>query len=150
AVVRGQRHDQRRHRLGQVMVVARRVGDQHLGPARDLRRGLGGGGNAIANHQAVHLAQLGSSGDGGTGRLLDAMGVEIENNKSRHGQITFASLRSFSIRVATSGTLIPALRTGGSETLTVVRRGVTSTPRSPGLTTSMAFLRAFMMFGSEA
>ena len=43
------------------------------------------------------------------------------------------------VSVATSGTLMPALRLGGSLTLSVVRRGATSTPRSAGLTVSSGF-----------
>ena len=80
----------------------------------------------------------------------DAGGVKIKDHQRRHDQITFASLRSFSTRLATSGTLMPALRVGGSLTLIKVKRGEISTLRSAGLSVSMVFLRAFMMFGSDA
>ena len=49
-----------------------------------------------------------------------------------------------------SATLMPALRFGGSVTVTVARRGATSTPRSAGFTTSIGFFFAFMMLGSVA
>ena len=65
-----------------------------------------------------------------------------------HDQITLASFLSLSTRVATSGTLMPALRVGGSLTLSVRSRGVTSTPRSAGLIDSRGFFLAFMMLGS--
>ena len=55
-------------------------------------------------------------------------------------QITFASFFSLATSVATSGTLMPAPRLGGSLTFSVLRRGVTSTPRSAGLTTSSVLL----------
>jgi hypothetical protein len=42
------------------------------------------------------------------------------------------------------------LRAGGSVTLSTVSRGLTSTPRSPGDSTSSGFYFAFMMLGSEA
>ena len=67
--------------------------------------------------------------------------------KNRHDQITLASFLSFSTSVATSGTVMPAERAGGSETLRVFRRGATSTPRSSGVTISRAFFLAFMMLG---
>ena len=51
---------------------------------------------------------------------------------------------------ATEATFLPAWRFGGSATFSMVRRGAGSTPRSAGLMVSIGFLRAFMMFGSEA
>ena len=64
-----------------------------------------------------------------------------------HGQITLASFLSLATSVATSGTLMPALRLGGSLTFRVLMRGATSTPRSAGLTISSVFFFAFMMLG---
>jgi len=46
--------------------------------------------------------------------------------------------------------LIPAERLAGSTTFSVVRRGVTSTPKSAGVFCAIGFDFAFMMFGSEA
>ncbi len=63
-------------------------------------------------------------------------------------QITLASFFSFATSVATSGTLMPALRLGGSLTFSVLMRELTSTPRSAGLITSSVFFFAFMMLGS--
>src|SRR5690606_3392087 len=74
--------------------------------------------------------------------------VVFSYDKYWHDQITFASFFSFSTRVATSGTMTPAERAGGSVTFKVLRRGATSTPSSPGVTVSSGFFLAFMMFGS--
>ena len=63
-------------------------------------------------------------------------------------QATFASFFSFATSVATSATLIPAVRFGGSLTLSVFSRAATSTPRSIGRTVSSGFFFAFMMLGS--
>ncbi|KDC00343.1 CoA-transferase family III domain protein [Bordetella bronchiseptica D993] len=60
--------------------------------------------------------------------------------------LDYATL-SFSTREATSGTFTPAARCGGSDTLSVFRRGATSTPRSSGLIVSSGFFLAFMMLG---
>src|SRR5660397_244202 len=57
--------------------------------------------------------------------------------------MTFASPLSFATSVATSGTITPAWRAGGSVTLIVLRREVTSTPRSSALTVSIVFFFAF-------
>src|ERR1700679_3324943 len=83
-------------------------------------------------------------------RLLDTGVVGFEENEARHGQITFASVRSLLTSSATDLTFWPALRFGGSDTLITVKRGVTSTPRSAGFMLAIGFFRAFMMFGSEA
>ena len=64
------------------------------------------------------------------------------NNEIGHDQITFASFLSLSIRAAGIGHLhTPPWRFGGSSTFSVVRRGVTSTPRSAGFTLSSCFFR---------
>ena len=137
--------------FGQLMRQRRVIGHEHLGHTRQLGGGGGGTGHAGTRDEYMHLAaQFDGGCHGGAGRLLDAGGIEIKNYERGHGQITFASLRSLSTSVATSATLMPALRPGGSDTLTMVRRGVTSTPRSAGFRMSICFLRAFMMLGSEA
>ncbi len=64
--------------------------------------------------------------------------------------ITFASLRSFATSSFTSATLPPPWRFGGSATLSVARRGATSTPSASGFITSSGFFFAFMMLGSVA
>ncbi len=65
-------------------------------------------------------------------------------------QSTPASLRSLSTSSSTLPTLMPASRFGGSVTLSLVRRGVRSTPNSDAAFLSSGFFFAFMMFGSEA
>ena len=76
----------------------------------------------------MHVAQLGGGGDGAAGGLLDAGGVEFEQDEGRHRQITFASVLSLFTSSATDFTFTPALRLGGSLTFSVVRRGAGSTP----------------------
>src|SRR5688572_29420726 len=78
--------------------------------------------------------------------FLDRPVVVLGQNQNRH-QMTFASLRSLSTSAFTSATLAPALRFAGSTTLSVVRRGATSTPSASGFSTSSVFFFAFMMFG---
>src|SRR5690606_10032237 len=125
------------------------VGHDDLGDTGDLAGGLAGFGGVRAGHQHMHIAA--GAGDGGgdgvQGRRLERGVVVFGNNKYGHGQITFASFFSLSTSAATSGTLMPAPRLGGSATLSVFRRGVTSTPRSSGLKTSSCFFLAFMMLG---
>ena len=86
--------------------------------------------------------------------LRDGCLIPEASNSSRTsaviGQITFASVFSLATSSATEPTFTPALRFGGSATFSVVRRGAGSTPRSAGLMLSIGFLRAFMIFGSEA
>jgi hypothetical protein len=126
------------------------VGDQYLGHAGQFRGGGRSGGKIDARHQYMHFAKGGRGGNGAARRLLDARIVKFEENEARHRQITFASVRSLFTSSATEPTFWPALRFGGSETLSTVRRGVTSTPRSAGFMLAIGFFRAFMMFGSDA
>lgn len=143
-----QRGHECRKRLRQIMRVTgiRRV--QNLAhPSNGYRSQHHGG---IARDQHMHIAQLGCCGHGGQSRLPDLTAFVVEKNKSGHDQITFASLRSFSTSSATESSLMPALRSVGSATLTTVRRGVMSTPRSAACRVSSGFFLAFMMLGSEA
>ena len=64
--------------------------------------------------------------------------------------ITFASFLSFSTNSATVSTLMPAERSAGGSTFTVLKREATSTPRSAAVRTSKGFFLAFIMFGKEA
>ena len=126
----------------------RRVRVQHLGDARDLRGGLGRGARVVARHQHMDVAaDLLRGGDRVERGLLDRLLVVLGEDEDAH-QITFASLRSLSTSAFASGTLTPALRLAGSTTLSVARRGVTSTPSASGLSVSSVFFFAFMMFGS--
>mmetsp|Transcript_24303 Transcript_24303/g.49341 ORF Transcript_24303/g.49341 Transcript_24303/m.49341 type:complete len:238 (-) Transcript_24303:94-807(-) len=61
-----------------------------------------------------------------------------------------ASFFSLSISSSTLATLIPALRFGGSSTLTMLKCSVSGTPKSSGLVLSIFFFFAFMIFGKVA
>ena len=149
AVAAGQGQHLRGHVLGQAVVEVRRVGVQHLGHAGDLRRRGGRSGGAGTGHQHVDLAATGQRGGHGVERgALDGRVVVFGNDEGCHGQITFASFLSLATSAATSGTFTPAPRLGGSDTLSVLMRGATSTPRSAGLSVSSGFFLAFMMLGS--
>ncbi len=154
AVVAGDRQHLRGDVLGEVLGEARAVGRDDLGDTGDLGGGGCGFGGIGASHEHVDVATAGERGGHGVeGRRLDGGVVVFGNDECGHGvlvslQITLASFLSLSTSVATSGTLMPALRLGGSVTLMVFRRGVTSTPRSAGLWLSSRFFFAFMMLGS--
>jgi hypothetical protein len=148
-VAGGQRHQQGGQRFGQRVVVSGIGGGDHLRHAR--QGGSCGGALGIgAGDEDMDLAQRGCGGDSGARGLLDRAAFMVEEDENGHAQITFASSLSFSTSSATDFTFTPATRFGGSATLIVVRRGAGSTPRSAGLIVSIGFLRAFMMFGSEA
>ncbi len=134
--------------LGQAVGQALGVGVQHLGHAGDGGGLLGGWAGVVAGHEDVDFAAgLEGGGDGVEGGAADAGVVVFGDDECGHGQITLASFLSLATRVATSGTLMPALRLGGSLTLRVLMRGATSTPRSAGLSSSSGFFLAFMMLG---
>ena len=121
----------------------------HTAHTGNLAGSLGSGASVQAGHQHMDLTTaLGSRGHGIESCRLDAGVVVFSNDKSGHGQITFASFFNLSTRAATSATLTPALRLGGSLTLSVLMRGCTFTPRSSGLKVSICFFLAFMMLGS--
>ena len=104
-----------------------------------VRRSGRGGTGVKACDQHVHLAaELQSRRHGVQRGALDVIVVVFGYHQCGHGQITFDSFLSLATSVATSGTLMPALRLGGS----------TSTPRSAGLNTSSVFFFAFMMLGN--
>ena len=151
SIVRRQRHQQRRGRLGQQVIERRRIGGQHLRHARQLRRRLR---RAASRPLPATSACTSPSFCAAATALRDGCLMPAASNSSRTsaviGQITFASVRSFATSSATEPTFTPALRFGGSATFSVVSRGAGSTPRSAGFTFSIGFLRAFMMLGSEA
>ncbi|MNI15507.1 hypothetical protein D3C73_688070 [compost metagenome] len=148
AVARSHRQHLGRHVLGQTISQLRRVGQQHLGHASGGSGLIGHGARVGAGDQHVHVASdLGGGGDGVQGCALQ-LGVIVFGNNQRRHQTTFASFLSLSTRAATSATLMPALRAGGSLTFSVFRRGAASTPSSSGVTVSNCFFLAFMMFGS--
>ena len=153
-ILRRQPDQQRREILGEAVIVGGIVGQQHLGDAGDLGRGFGDGAAILAGDQDVHvaragLADLGGGGGGVQGGGLDRLIVVFGDDENRH-QITRASFFSLSTSSSTEPTLTPPWRFAGSSTLSVMRRGVTSTPRSSGVTTSIGFFFAFMMLGRDA
>jgi hypothetical protein len=123
------------------------VGVDDFGHACDLDGSLGDGACVVASHQNMHLATAGGGCHGVEGGALDGCVVVFGNDECDHDQITFATFFSLSTSVATSGTLMPALRLAGSMTLRVLIRGATSTPRSSGLKVSSYFFLAVMMLG---
>ncbi len=139
----------RRQVLGQPVAELGAVGVQYLGHAGHLAGGLGGAAGVVAGDQHVHVAAAGERGaDGVEGGALEAVVVVFSDDECAHDQITFETFFSLSTSVATSGTLMPAPRLGGSVTFSVLIFEATSTPRSAGLTMSSVFFLAFMMFGS--
>ena len=149
AVSRRDRQHLRGDVFRQLFGELRRIGQQHLRDALKLRRVLRRVGCVVAGNQHMHIAAASQRrGHRVAGCALEAAMFVFGNDERRHGQITFASFLSFATSVATSGTFTPALRLGGSLTLRVFRRGVTSTPSSSGLKLSSGFFLAFMMLGS--
>ena len=143
--------DQGGYAFGQLVRVGGAVSSDHLGNTRDLC-GFDGsaGATAFSGNQHMHVA--GNSGGGGDGVQNDGNDcriIVIGDDQDCH-QMTPASFLSLSTSSATDSTFTPPSRFAGSVTLSVVRRGATSTPRSSGLISSMGFFFAFMMFGSDA
>src|SRR5690606_17954894 len=140
--------------LGQAVAKVGTVGVKDLGDASHLGGGLRGclGAGARDQHGDVG-AQLRSRRDGAQCRGVEVGIVVFGDDQCSHvvtpvdSQMTFDSFFSLATSAATSATLTPAARTGGSATLRVLSRGVTSTPRSAGVTTSSCFFFAFMMLG---
>ncbi len=153
-VLRRQADQQRRDILGEAVAIGRVVGDQHLRHAGDLGGGIGGGAAILAGDEDVDVAgaglrQLGGGGGGVQGGGLDRIVVVLGDDENSH-QMTLASVLSLVTSSSTEPTLTPPWRFAGSSTLSVTRRGATSTPRSSGLNTSIGFFLAFMMLGSDA
>src|SRR5262249_31982770 len=76
--------------------------------------------------------------------------VVMFSNQQRGHQRTPASVLSFATSSATSLTLTPPLRPGGSAVFKTSRCGVRSTPVSDAFFSAIGFFFAFMMLGSEA
>ena len=134
--------------FGQAVGQAVAVGMDHFAHAHNLSGGGGGSSSVVAGHQHMHLTATGQRcGHGVQSSAFDRGVVVFCNNQCTHDQITFATFFNLSTSVATSATLMPALRLAGSDTLSVLMRGVTSTPKSSGLKMSSCFFLAFMMLG---
>jgi len=76
--------------------------------------------------------------------------VAVFGDDENGHQITRASFFSLSTSSVTEPTLTPPWRFAGSSTLSVTRRGATSTASASGVSCSIGFFFAFMMLGSEA
>ena len=84
-VARRQRDDERRHRLGQHVLVGRILRDQHLGNAGELRRSLGRRTAILAGDENVDLgADCRGCGQRLGGRVLEALVVVLGNEEDRH------------------------------------------------------------------
>ena len=149
-VGRRQRDQQRRHRLGQQVVQAGASAISTLATPGSFAAASAAASTPLPATSACTSPSFCGGRNSAARRLLDAGRVEFEQDEAVIAQITFASVRSFATSSATEPTFTPALRFGGSATFSVVSRGAGSTPRSAGFMLSIGFLRAFMMFGSEA
>src|SRR5439155_17969129 len=133
--------------FGEKFGQMRRIRVQYFLYAGDLRRRLRRLARLVACDEDMDLgAELLCRGDRVQRRLLDRAVVVLGDDENAHN--TFASLRSLSSSALASPTFMPALRFGGSATLSVARRGATSTPSASGFSVSSVFFFAFMMFGS--
>ncbi len=142
--------DDRRQRLGELVLVGGTVDVQHLGDTDNLPCGHGGGARIAAGHQHVHIGvDGGSSRHGIKNDGNDCRIVVIGDDENSH-QMTPTSFFSLLTSSATVSTLIPPSRCDGSVTFSVVRRGAMSTPSSSGVISAISFFFAFMMFGSDA
>ena len=151
AVGRRKLDDQRGDVFRQPVGVGRIFRLQHLGHALQRGSSLGGLAGILAGDQHVHVGvELRRGGDGIGDIGADSLAVMRGDNENRHDQITPASFFSLSTSSATVFTLTPPLRLGGSSTFSVFSRGATSTPSASGVSISIGFFFAFMMFGSEA
>ncbi len=150
-IFRGELDQQRRHILGEPVIIGRVVGEQHLSDPGDLRRRLGHGTAIRAGHQHIDLraGDLLGGGDRVQGRGLQHPIVVFGDDKSRH-QITRASVLSMFTSSSTEPTLRPPWRFAGSSTLRTTRCGVTSMPSASGVVVAIGFFLALMMFGNEA
>ena len=133
AVVRRQRLQQRHQILGDRLGVGGILDLDHPAHALHLGRGRGRLVAALAGDQEVDLAAQRRGGAHRMQRRGRQLRVVVLRHYQYAHQITFASPRSFSISSSMLPTLTPACRLAGSSTRRVLRRGVTSTPRSAGV-----------------
>src|SRR6185312_12488143 len=113
--------DQWRDVLGETIGVGGIVGDEHLGDAGDLGRGLGARTAILPGDQDVDVAADGAGGgDDVERRRLERRIVVFGKQENGH-QMTRASFLSLSTNSATEATLWPPWRLAGSSTLSVTR-----------------------------
>ena len=113
---------------GEVVGIGGIVREQHLLDAGELGRGVRRSLGIFAGHQHMDFgAEFERRSQRLRGSVLDRRVVVFGNEQCSH-QITPASFLSFDTSSATSLTLTPPLRPGGSEVLRTSRWGVRSTP----------------------
>ena len=150
-VAGGKRLDQRRHVLGNAVRQHIIIGCQNLCNAVDCGGCRGNIARSVSSDEDMDVAADFASGGNGVQRGRSQLAVVMVcKDENAHGQITFASFFSLFTKSATSDTLIPASRAGGSSTRVMFSRGLISTPRSSADIESSGFFFAFMMFGSDA
>src|SRR6185369_4554891 len=108
------------------MTIGGVISDMDLADARDLRGRLGNRADALPRHQQMDLAKLRGCGDGRQRSILQHAALMLDPDQRLHAATPNAL--SFATSSSTSATLMPAVRLGGSATLSVLRRGLTSTP----------------------
>ncbi len=127
-VGRRQRHDQRGQRLGEIVGIgAPSASSTFLTPASLAAASAA----ALAFSPATSTWTSAPSGCRRGQRLVGGVldrRIVVFGNQQRGHQRTPASVLSFEISSATSLTLTPPLRPGGSVVLSTSRRGVRSTP----------------------
>ena len=107
-VVAGEVLEQQRQILGDRLLVIGVLHQENPGDAGDLGGRVGDSLAVSGSHQQVDRpAERLRGGDRRQGRRRQLLLVVLRQNQCAH-QITFASLRSFSTRVAMSGTFTPA------------------------------------------
>ena len=110
------------------MLIGRRVRQQHLGDAIELRSRVGHTLRAGASNQHLHVAaHLPGSRERLVGRVFQGLVVVLGEQQGCHYR-TPASFLSFSTSSATLLTFAPALRPDGSVVFKTSSRGATSTP----------------------
>ena len=134
--------------LGQLVLEVSAVGDMDLADAGDLGSGSGNAVDALSGDEQMDFAELRGGGYGCEGRVLDSAVGMFDQYKRLHA--TTPSVLSLATSSSTEPTLSPAWRLAGSVTLRTSRRGLVSTPKSPGALVASGFDLAFMMLGSEA
>src|SRR5260370_13474467 len=142
-VVRGHRQHLRGDVFAELLGQLRRIGQQHLRDPRNTGCRVGGTASVVANDQdmhltAAHFGQFNRGGNGAQRRALEGTMIMLGYHKNvcecAHGQITFASLLSFATSAATSGTITPALRLGGSVIFKALTVAATLPPTNHTLT----------------
>src|SRR4029079_12521326 len=147
-VLGGERHDQRRDRLGELVRERGRVGDEHFGDAAEFSCLSCRGRTVLSCDEDVDVAPKGTRrGKCARRRILERCIVVVGEQK--RGHMTPASL-SLPTSSLTLPTLTPLRREAGSAVLSTFSLGARSKPSAAASRSSIGFFRAFMMLGSDA